>query len=95
MPDHPSLFFVGFPSLSVGVRNSDIFFFGLLAHAEVWLLFNGVLALLFSLFIIICELTGSYPKDELTFQKSVKNQQSSKMGNYKCLTDSNNYSDFK
>ena len=39
-------------------------FFALLPHASVWLLFNRLLAFLFSLFTSSESLTGSYTEDE-------------------------------
>ena len=39
----------------LGVRTCDIFFFVSLALAGAWLLFNGLLAFLFSLRYVICE----------------------------------------
>ena len=39
----------------LGVKTCDIFSFFFLARTGVWLLFNGVLALLFSLFYVIRE----------------------------------------
>ena len=48
----------------LGARTCDIFFYVLLARAGVWLLFNGLLALLFSFFYIIHEFDRFYIEDE-------------------------------
>ena len=42
----------------------DIFSFVSLARAGVWILFNGLLALLVSLVYVIREFSGSYTVDE-------------------------------
>ena len=47
----PASFWRGLPRC----KNLWHFFFVFLARAGVWLLFNGLLALLFSLFYVICE----------------------------------------